>query len=187
MERSRSSPRRIALPAGTWSHLAATYDGSQLRLYVNGTQVAQTAASGSIATSTAPLRIGGNAVWGEWFSGWIDEVRVYGRALSAAEIQDDMNTSVVPDTTAPTVVAKVPANLAAGVNVGTRRVGDVQRADAREHDHVLERRAPGRGWRRRPGDRELRPGDERRDADAAGGAPVRDDVHGDREGRERRA
>ena len=65
------------------------------------------------------LRIGGNAVWGEWFNGWIDEVRVYGRALSAAEIQDDMNTSVVPDTTAPTVVTRVPANLAAGVNVGT--------------------------------------------------------------------
>ena len=75
MERSEIAPAASPLPAGTWSHLATTYDGSQLRLYVNGTQVAQTAASGSIATSTAPLRIGGNAVWGEWFSGWIDEVR----------------------------------------------------------------------------------------------------------------
>ncbi len=109
-----------ALPAGTWSHLAATYDGSQVRLFVNGTQVASTPASGPIPTSSAPFRIGGNQVWGgEWFSGWIDEVRVYNRALSAAEIQDDMNTSVTPDTTAPTVTTKTPAHLAAGVNVGT--------------------------------------------------------------------
>ena len=147
-----------ALPAGTWSHLAATYDGSQLRLFINGTQVAQTAASGSIATSTAPLRIGGNVVWGgESFNGWIDEVRVYGRALTAAEIQDDMNTSVTPDATAPTVVAKVPTHLRGGVNVGTHRIRDLQRADAREHDHHLESRAPGPRRRRRPGERELRP------------------------------
>jgi hypothetical protein len=40
------------------------------------------------------LRIGGNAVWNEWFQGRIDEVRVYNRALSAAEIAADMNTPV---------------------------------------------------------------------------------------------
>ena len=34
-------------------------------------------------TSTGALRIGGNAIWGEWFQGRIDEVRVYRRALSA--------------------------------------------------------------------------------------------------------
>jgi hypothetical protein len=36
------------------------------------------------------LRIGGNAVWGEWFAGQIDEVRVYNKALSVAQIQADM-------------------------------------------------------------------------------------------------
>ena len=48
--------------------------------------------SGSILTSNSPLRIGGNGIWGEWFNGLIDEVRVYNRALSPAEIQNDMNT-----------------------------------------------------------------------------------------------
>ncbi len=40
------------------------------------------------------LRIGGNSVWGEYFAGLIDEVRVYNRALTAAEIQQDMQTPV---------------------------------------------------------------------------------------------
>ena len=38
------------------------------------------------------MKIGGNSIWGEWFNGLIDEVRVYNRALSAAEIQTDMTT-----------------------------------------------------------------------------------------------
>ena len=64
------------------------------RLYVNGTQVGDARRqTGAIATSTGALRIGGNTVWGEWFQGLIDEVRIYNRALSATEIQADMNTS----------------------------------------------------------------------------------------------
>ncbi len=99
-----------ALALNTWSHLAATYDGANLRLYVNGTQVASIAQTGSILTSTGALRIGGNGVWGEWFQGSIDDVRIYNRALSAAEIQTDMNTSVAMlDAVAPST----PANLAA--------------------------------------------------------------------------
>ena len=50
--------------------------------------------TGAIKTSTGALRIGGNSIWGEYFSGSIDEVRIYNRALSAAEIQTDMNTAV---------------------------------------------------------------------------------------------
>ena len=84
------------LPTNTWSHVAATWDGATLRLYVNGVLVASRAATGTPATSTNPLRIGGNAHWGEYFAGTIDEVRIYKRALSAAEIQTDMNTPVGP-------------------------------------------------------------------------------------------
>jgi Concanavalin A-like lectin/glucanases superfamily len=83
-----------ALPLNTWTHLAATYTGATLTLYVNGIQAASLAVGGSIATSTGALRIGGNNVWPEWFSGVIDEVRIYNRALSQAEIQSDMNLGV---------------------------------------------------------------------------------------------
>ena len=43
-----------ALPVGVWSHLAVTYDGAQLRLYVNGVQVADRAQTGAIAPSGEP-------------------------------------------------------------------------------------------------------------------------------------
>jgi len=85
-----------AVVVGAWTHLAATYDGAAFKLYVNGTQVTSRALSGSIATSTNPLRIGGNTIWGEYFAGLIDEVRIYSRALSAAEVQADMTTAVSP-------------------------------------------------------------------------------------------
>jgi hypothetical protein len=99
-----------------WTHLAATYDGASLRLFTNGVLVSNTAKTGAMATSANPLRIGGNGVWGEYYSGLIDEVRVYNRALSQAEIQTDMATPIgsggppPPDTTPPTVGLTQPAN-----------------------------------------------------------------------------
>jgi hypothetical protein len=90
----QSASGSASLPLNTWTHLAATYDGTTIRLFVNGVQAGTRAVSGSLAASTGPLRIGGNAVWGEYFSGRIDEVRIYNRALSAAEIQADMNRPV---------------------------------------------------------------------------------------------
>jgi Concanavalin A-like lectin/glucanases superfamily/Domain of unknown function (DUF1929)/Bacterial Ig domain len=83
-----------ALPLNTWSHLAGSYDGSTLRLYVNGVQVATQPVTGALVSSTAPLRIGGNSVWGEYFSGLIDDVRVYNRALTPTEIQSDLGTAI---------------------------------------------------------------------------------------------
>ena len=83
-----------ALPLNTWTHVTGTYDGANLRLYVNGTQVAFRAESGPVSTSNNPLRLGGNGVWGEFFNGLIDEVRIYDRALSPAEIAIDMNSPV---------------------------------------------------------------------------------------------
>ena len=72
------------IPVGAWTHLAATFDGTTQRLYVNGTQVGSLASAGSIMTSTSPVKIGGNSIWGEWFDGLIDEVRIYNRARASA-------------------------------------------------------------------------------------------------------
>ncbi|WP_237535494.1 LamG-like jellyroll fold domain-containing protein [Streptomyces sp. SID3343] len=82
------------LSTTAWSHVAATYDGTTLRLYVNGVQVHATAHTGPIVDAGGALRIGGNGVWGEYFTGLIDDVRVYDRALSPTELTTDMNTPV---------------------------------------------------------------------------------------------
>ena len=101
-----------ALPLDTWTHLAVTWDGTTLRLYVNGAEAGSTVAVGTLIDSGGPLDIGGNTVWGEYFDGLIDEVRVYNRALGAAEIQADMQQPIggggpAPDTQPPTA----PTNL----------------------------------------------------------------------------
>lgn len=89
---SGSSP----LPMNTWSHIAETYDGTNILLYVNGVHVGSLAQSGPINVSTGALMLGGNAlVSGKNFAGLIDEVRIYNRALSSAEIQTDMASPVV--------------------------------------------------------------------------------------------
>jgi hypothetical protein len=98
-----------SVPLNAWTHLAATYDGSALRLYVNGTQVSTLAVSGSIVATGGAVKIGGNSIWGEYFKGMIDDVRIYNRALSATEVQSDMSTPVT--TTALAAFAFTPAFL----------------------------------------------------------------------------
>jgi hypothetical protein len=82
------------LPLNTWSHLAVTFDNTTLRIFVNGVQVGSRAVAGPLLTSTGVLRFGGNSIWGEYFAGRLDDIRIYNRALSAAEIQTDMLTAV---------------------------------------------------------------------------------------------
>ena len=99
------------IPGGSWTHVAATYDGTTQRLFVSGAQVSTLAAAGTIDTSNSPVRIGGNTIWSEWFNGLIDEVRIYNRALSAAEIQTDMNAAIsAPDAQAPGAPGTLTAN-----------------------------------------------------------------------------
>lgn len=96
--------RTSGLPANVWTHLAATYavtaSGATQRLYVNGKVDDETAGAGSIQISNGALRIGGNSIWGEYFKGYIDEVRIYNRALSDAEIQADMGKAVTATSSA---------------------------------------------------------------------------------------
>ena len=81
-----------------------------MKLYVNGAQVASRAQTGSIATSTNPLQIGGDGTYGQYFQGMIDEVRIYSRALAQTEIQTDMNTPIsIPPPSGLTISPSVAA------------------------------------------------------------------------------
>jgi N,N-dimethylformamidase beta subunit-like, C-terminal/Domain of unknown function (DUF4082)/Concanavalin A-like lectin/glucanases superfamily/Bacterial Ig-like domain/Bacterial Ig domain len=104
------------LPLNAWSHLAATYNGSVLSFFVNGNLVSTAPANGSVTTSNGALRIGGNSVFGDYFQGLIDEVRVYSRALTQGEIRSDMSTPIggTLETTAPTVAMTTPSGNVSG-------------------------------------------------------------------------
>jgi len=108
-------PAPTALTANVWTHVAATFDGATMRVFVNGVQVASKAKALAYAPTAGTLQIGGDSYPGEFFAGRIDEVRIYNRALSAAEIQTDMNTSILPltpDTTPPSAPSALTATAA---------------------------------------------------------------------------
>ena len=84
----------FAIPAGDlgggqWIYLVGTYDGSKWTLFRNGQQVATANDSiGALKIDDADWAIGstGNG-WADNFAGAIDEVAIYGKALSAAQVQ----------------------------------------------------------------------------------------------------
>ena len=78
-----------AVQRGVWYHVAATYDGNQLTLYVNGVAEASAIAGFPLDYGTEPVFIGTTGVPGVYinmFAGIIDEVSIYNRALASNEI-----------------------------------------------------------------------------------------------------
>jgi len=77
------------VPSGRWTHVAAVYDGEALSLYINGEPAAANEeASGSLGTTNRPLRIGADQQPDKFFSGRIDEVRVWREARSQTQIRE---------------------------------------------------------------------------------------------------
>jgi hypothetical protein len=71
---------------GTWVHLVGTYDGSRMRIYVNGVEQASKAGPAAVGTNALRLGIGAESDGTRPLKGRIDGVRLYDRALSAAEV-----------------------------------------------------------------------------------------------------
>jgi len=84
------------LTANTWHHVVGTYDGTHKRLFVNGFSDAVPVASGSVANVNIRVLVGADLNLNNpirFFNGLIDEVRIYNRALSAAEIRTIFNAT----------------------------------------------------------------------------------------------
>ncbi|MDQ6925917.1 MAG: LamG domain-containing protein, partial [Candidatus Eremiobacteraeota bacterium] len=106
------------LTAGTAYHVVGTYDGSTARLYVNGALQASATGSGSISyagVGTIGLSIGaGQSTGRNVFNGALDDVSVFGSALTATQIQNHYNAGAVTPTStqdpyATTVMGDSPA------------------------------------------------------------------------------
>jgi len=81
-----------ALPSvGAWHHVAGTYDGVTVRLYVDGVEVAAKATTvAAVPVTASNLHIGHKdteSIASDSFSGVLDEVVLYSRALSVAEVR----------------------------------------------------------------------------------------------------
>jgi len=79
----------------TWHHVAATYDGSYMRIYIDGVLANQMAITGTITVNTNPVSIGyQHGYTNEFFKGKLDEVKIWNRALSACEIAANRNCEI---------------------------------------------------------------------------------------------
>ena len=77
------------IPLDQWVHLAFTYDGGTLRIYMDGTETASYAVTGDMIASTLDVAIGNvNAIDDRYWNGRLDDVRIYDRALDPVEITD---------------------------------------------------------------------------------------------------
>ncbi len=78
-----------AIASDRWYHLTGVYDGTAVRLYINGVEMVTTACYDTITPATIELIIGTSpGSFLRYFDGVIDDIRIYSRALSASEIVD---------------------------------------------------------------------------------------------------
>jgi hypothetical protein len=73
------------IAAGVWTHVAATYNGTTMRLYVNGTERASRALAAPVDVVTGRLYMGSSDGY-DYFRGRLDEVATYPAALSAERV-----------------------------------------------------------------------------------------------------
>jgi hypothetical protein len=73
--------------ANKWYHIAATNDGSDLKLYVDG-QLKQSASSAGLTGTSYDAYIGCEIISPLYYNGLIDDLRIYNRAISESEFQD---------------------------------------------------------------------------------------------------
>lgn len=99
---TQRGPFSMTPPLGTWTHIAWTFDGTTVRGYLDGVLKVSAAAAGSIQTRPTPVHIGVDGSLNQGYKGRLDDVRIYNRALSLAEVGQDRNTPVPP------AVAPVP-------------------------------------------------------------------------------
>ena len=88
-----------SVKVGQWTHVAGTYDGTTVKLYINGVLANQLPLNVSMGSGSTGLYIGGASVPGAYFKGMIDEVRLWNTVRTATEIQSDFDETLIGNET----------------------------------------------------------------------------------------
>ncbi|MCD4698921.1 MAG: DNRLRE domain-containing protein, partial [Bacteroidales bacterium] len=120
-----------------WMHVAATYDGSKIRTFINGEPDDSLAVAFTILTNTENLSIGAETEGGNKFQGAIDDARIYNKALSIAEIQSLPGLSV----NLPNDPSNLEANSVSGTEINLTWID----SSSDESNFVIERSETGYG------------------------------------------
>jgi hypothetical protein len=87
VQTSANASSSAAVNYGEWAHVVGVYDGSNVRIYVNGVERGSSALTGTILSYNQPLYVGAHGMPGEFAKGVIDEVRIYSQALTSPQVQ----------------------------------------------------------------------------------------------------
>lgn len=115
----------VAAPAtaGLWTHVAGVFDGTSIKIYVNGVLMQTATALGSLTYSTMPLYIGHHPTWSAYQCA-IDQVALYAGAATAAEvaaIMNEVDLAVTPSGTGSGSISSggSPAHISCTSTAGT--------------------------------------------------------------------
>ncbi len=116
---------------GNWHHVAATYDGAQIKLYVDGVQDAQTNCTGAVATGTNPVTIGMRPFFPftSYFQGNLDELRIWNTARSNCDIQRYKNCEIAGASTGLVANYHFNQGIAGGNNSSITTLTDAANAN----------------------------------------------------------
>lgn len=120
---SANTMAQVVAPANTiipnmWQHYAWVYNGSSVKLYLNGTLVGSANASGTITLSNIAFSFGKSPIgtYNFYYKGKIDEVSVWNKALTPAEIQSMMQDELIGTETGLQLYFKVNQGVPGGSN-----------------------------------------------------------------------
>ena len=102
---------------GIWQFVVVSYDGVKLKLYSNGQYVDSLYKAGSLQIGSDPLRFGrrgGGTIYNQWYSGILDDIGIWNRALTQQEITALYNAQ---SCTSNTITADGPTTFCAGNSV----------------------------------------------------------------------
>jgi hypothetical protein len=113
-----------AISLNTWSHIAATYDGAMVKIFVNGTQVYAQAETSIPTATNQSLNIGRNPATAQYFSGEIDEVRIWNTARTCDQISQLYNCELAGNESGLVAYYKFNQGTAEGDNTALTSLTD---------------------------------------------------------------